>query len=84
MSICSSFKFHHFESNNLLIVMSSNLLRICLFGLPPDIVYGSTSFTTTDPAAITAPVPILTPERIIVFPPIHTSCPISISPLDLL
>ena len=65
-------------------MLSSNLFRISLFGLPPDIEYGSTSLTTTDPAAITAPVPILTPERIIVLPPIQTSCPIFISPFDWL
>lgn len=39
-------------------------------GTPPTIVFSATSFVTTEPAAMTAPVPIVTPYRIIEFPPI--------------
>lgn len=66
---------HHFNSCNSLIILSSNLLRISLAGLPPTIEYGSTSFVTTEPAQIIAPSPILTPPRIITAWPIHTSFP---------
>lgn len=47
-------------------------------GLPATISYGPTSFVTTLPAPITAPLPIRdTPGRMIAFAPIQTSWPIS-------
>src|SRR5439155_23265495 len=42
-------------------------------GTPPTIVYGSTSPTTTAPAATTAPCPTRTPPATVTLPPIHTS-----------
>ena len=36
------------------------------------------SFVTTDPAATTTLLPMLTPGRIVTFPPIQTSLPIDI------
>lgn len=50
-------------------------------GFPPTTEYGSTSFTTTLPAAITAPCPIVTPDKIVTPYHIHTSSPTSIGPL---
>lgn len=41
-------------------------------GTPPTTVIGATSVRTTDPAATTAPVPILTACRMIAPHPIHT------------
>ncbi|HAH1745245.1 TPA: hypothetical protein GE558_02635 [Escherichia coli] len=48
---------------------------ITLAGTPPTIAYGGTSLVTTEPAAMMAPVPILTPAKIVHLEPIHTSCP---------
>lgn len=45
-------------------------------GFPPTTVLLGTSLHTTDPAAITALSPILTPRSIIALPPIHTFFPI--------
>ena len=44
-------------------------------GFPPTIAYGATSFVTIDPAAITAPSPIVTPTIIWTLLPIQTSFP---------
>src|SRR5206468_2485607 len=42
-------------------------------GLPPTSVNGGTSDVTTDAAATTAPRPMCTPLRIVLFAPIQTS-----------
>ena len=48
---------------------------INLAGLPPTILKASTSRVTTEPAATTAPSPIVTPLSIMALEPIHTlSC----------
>ena len=47
-------------------------MPIGLAGTPATIVSGATSFVTTDPAAMTAPRPTVTPGRIIARDPIHT------------
>ena len=60
------------------ICRSSKRMRIARAGLPATISYGPTSFVTTLPAPITAPLPIRdTPGRMIAFAPIQTSWPIS-------
>src|SRR5262249_60820681 len=44
-------------------------------GTPPTIAEGGTSLVTTDPAAITAPSPTLTPAVTLTLWPVHTSLP---------
>ncbi len=61
---------HHLNSNNCSLMRSSNLYLICFAGIPPTIEYGSTSFTTTAPAAIIEPSPTLMPEEIKALVPI--------------
>ena len=51
-----------------------------LAGTPPTMVFGSTSLVTTAPAAMMAPSPTVTPERIVALDPIQTSFPILICP----
>ncbi len=46
-------------------------------GLPATIAYSGTSFVTTEHAPIIEWLPIFTPGRIVTFPPIYTSSPIS-------
>ncbi|KAF1357701.1 hypothetical protein EJ07DRAFT_127565, partial [Lizonia empirigonia] len=48
-------------------------------GLPATTVKSGTLFVTTLPAPTTHPRPIVTPGRIIAFPPIQQSCPTWIS-----
>lgn len=43
---------------------------IILAGVPPTKVLAGTSFVTTEPAAITAPSPTVTPGQIVQWPPI--------------
>lgn len=50
-----------------------------LNGFPTFKVQGSTSLVTTEPAPIIAPLPILTPFKIIELNPIQTSSSIKIS-----
>jgi len=47
-------------------------------GLPPTILYGATSLTTKELAAMTAPSPIVMPWAKVTFCPIQTSLPIFI------
>ena len=47
------------------------MFLINLHGMPPTIVPGITSLTTTEPAAITACLPILQGPIIVQFDPIH-------------
>lgn len=51
------------------------MFRICLAGTPPAIVSAFTSFVTTDPAAIMALSPTVTPRRMVEFEPTHTFLP---------
>ena len=54
----------------------TSIFLISLAGTPPTIVFGSTSFVTTAPAATTAPSPIVTPASTVALDPIHTFLPI--------
>src|ERR1700742_3752529 len=56
---------------------SRGSLRITRAGFPPTSVNGSMSDVTNDAAATTAPRPIRTPLRIVLFAPIQTSSSIS-------
>ena len=67
---------HQLLLNNFSLISFSNLYLISFAGHPPTIAYGSTSFVTTAPDAITAPVPIYTPFLMIAFVPIQTQFPI--------
>lgn len=49
---------------------------IILAGVPPTKVLAGTSLVTTEPAAITAPSPMVTLGQIVQWPPIQTSLPI--------
>ena len=46
-----------------------------MHGLPKATTFGGISFVTTDPAPMTDLFPIVTPGRIVTFPPIQTSEP---------
>lgn len=43
-----------------------------LAGTPPMMLYGATSLVTTAPAAMTDPVPMVTPGKIVARAPSHT------------
>ena len=60
---------------------SSNRFLRNRAGFPPTTWYGSTSFVTTEPAAIMAPLPIFTPGIMTLSRPIQTSLPMTVSPL---
>lgn len=47
-------------------------------GFPATTQFSGTSFVTTEPAPITASFPIVTPDKIVEFEPIHTFLPILI------
>ncbi len=49
-----------------------SIFFITLAGTPPTMVFGSTSFVTTAPAATTAPSPMVTPARTVALAPIQT------------
>ena len=73
--IFSSGHSHHSDAINIATCSSVNRRRIGFAGLPPTIVYGATSFTTTDRAAIIAPLLMVIPPGIIASDPIQTSLP---------
>ena len=52
-----------------------NIDLMYLAGTPPTIVFASTSFVTTAPAATTALSPIFTPAKMVELEPIHTFLP---------
>ena len=52
-----------------------SISRICLAGTPPTTVLAATSFVTTDPAAIMALSPTVTPRRMVELEPTHTFLP---------
>ena len=52
--------------------------RIMRAGTPATSELSGISYVTTDPAATTTLFPMLTPGRIVTFPPIQTSLPIDI------
>ena len=62
--------------SHLLFHFETSIFLISLAGTPPTIVFGSTSFVTTAPAATTAPSPIVTPARTVALAPLHTFLPI--------
>lgn len=72
---------HHASSNNRAMREGSNLYRITRAGFPATTAYGGTSLETTEPEPITAPCPILRPERTMTHVPIQTSEPIDVWPL---
>ena len=74
--LCSSYFLRSSKSFVLSFVWSSTIL-IILAGLPATTTPEGTSLTTTDPAAITEPLPIFTPSNITELAPIKTSSPIS-------
>lgn len=51
-------------------------------GLPATTLNGGTSLVITELAAITAPSPIVTPERMVALSPIQTLSPIDIGPFE--
>ena len=55
---------------------SPSSVRTMRAGTPAARVFGGTSRVTTAPAAMTAPLPIVTPGSTVAFPPIQTSSPI--------
>jgi hypothetical protein len=65
------------------LVLAASVLRgtslMILAGLPATTSYGGTSFVTTLPAPTVEPFPILTPGKMIAFPPIQQSSSIQIS-----
>src|SRR5690625_8023817 len=73
---------HHLTFRNSFILLSENLFFIKHAGLPPTTVYGSTSFVTTDSAAMIAPSPMLTPGKIVTSLPVQTSFPMTVSPFN--
>src|SRR3712207_928218 len=73
--ITSDGRFHHAAFSSLSASSLGHLLFSTLAGTPPTIVYGSTSFVTTAPAATTAPFPIRTLRQTTALQPIQTSLP---------
>lgn len=69
---------HDEDCSNRSRVGSSNLYWMLRAGTPPTISYGAMSRVTTALAAITAPVPILTPAITIACAPIQTSWPMTV------
>lgn len=63
INLSSNFEKSMFNSFSLNFSLA--LYFITLAGTPPTIAYGGTSLQTKAPAAITAPCPIVTPERIV-------------------
>jgi hypothetical protein len=61
------------------VLVREPLLR-GLAGLPPTVVYGATSETTTALAAMIAPSPMVTPGMTTASRPIHTSFPMTVLP----
>ena len=55
-------------------------MAILRAGIPPTTVYGGTSFVTTEPAATTAPSPILIPCKMTEFGPIQALLPTFMPP----
>ena len=64
---------HHIQTSSV----SSSNLRITFAGTPATTQLSGTSFVTTAPAATTTLFPMVTPGRMVQFPPIHTSRPIT-------
>ena len=56
-------RFHQHDANILFLVSSLKRYLIIFAGTPPTIAYGGTSFVTTLPIAIIAPVDTLTPPE---------------------
>ena len=59
----------------MIMVMVTDMGMMNLAGMPPTSVRGLTSLVTTAPAAIIAPLPMVTPGVMVTFAPIHTSSP---------
>jgi hypothetical protein len=55
---------------------SISMFLMILAGFPPTTTLHGTSFVTTDPEAMTALSPIVTPGLMTARPPIQTLCPI--------
>ena len=79
--IRSSGQSHHLSSSRVAAVSPEYRFLIGFAGTPPAIVYGGTSFVTTARLPIMAPSPIVTPAITTASYPIHTSFPMTISPL---
>src|SRR5699024_548052 len=72
---CFGSNRHQASSCSAWIWLSGNLNRITSALLPPTTAYGGTSRVTMEPAATTAPSPIVTPGLRVTSWAIHTSLP---------